>query len=489
VILNSLEDDFLGSVLSYKTNFLYKRKIIMRVGRITLTLDCINIAKVIFVFTICIGLTACTAHYPLNKAISSVKSTEPYSIKKKADTGRTDDILLALTFSGGGTRAAAFSYGVLEGLADTTIVVNGKKRRLLDELDAISSVSGGSFTAAYYGLFGNRIFEDFETKFLKRNVQAELLQHVRSPLNWSKLWSSYYGRSDLAADYYDELLFENKTFQDFSKLKGPLIAINATDIALGTQFSFTGRQFAPICSDLSSFPVSRAVTASSAVPGAFTSIILKNHAGTCDFQTPEWVTEALRERSGNTRQYHLAKQLSSYLDTEQYSYIHLFDGGISDNLGIRIIINTTSAESNIWKTLHGLNLDNTTKLVIIVVNALKQTDVSFAKKDSTIPLKDVISAAFSAPLKNYSFETLELLKYNMLQWEDNLTAHRCQNAESIKGKIEKNPSSVNPLCTVKAYLVEVSFDLLQNDTERKHLEGLPTSFHLESEDIDNFAVF
>ena len=186
------------------------------------------------------------------------------------------------------------------------------------------------------------------------------MQHVRSPLNWPKLWSSYYGRSDLAADYYDELLFENKTFQDFSKLKGPIIAINATDIALGSQFSFTERQFAPICSDLSSFPVSRAVTASSAVPGAFTSIILKNHAGTCDFQTPEWVTEALHERSGNTRQYHLAKQLSSYLDTEQYSYIHLFDGGISDNLGIRLLINTTSSESIIWKIQPSWSLSSST---------------------------------------------------------------------------------------------------------------------------------
>ena len=133
----------------------------MRAGRLSLTLDCINMAKVIFIFNICIGLTACAAHYPLNKAIPSVKSIEPYSIEKQADTGRTDDILLALTFSGGGTRAAAFSYGVLEGLADTTIVVNGKKRRLLDEVDAIGSVSGGSFTAAYYGLFGDQIFEDF----------------------------------------------------------------------------------------------------------------------------------------------------------------------------------------------------------------------------------------------------------------------------------------------------------------------------------------
>ena len=56
------------------------------------------------------------------------------------------------------------------------MVIDGKKRRLLDEVDGISSVSGGSFTAGYYGLFGDRIFEDFETKFLKKNIQGALDQ-------------------------------------------------------------------------------------------------------------------------------------------------------------------------------------------------------------------------------------------------------------------------------------------------------------------------
>jgi NTE family protein len=53
-----------------------------------------------------------------------------------------------LTFSGGGTRAAALAYGVLKELKETTIVSGGQRIRLLDEVDSISSVSGGSFTAA-----------------------------------------------------------------------------------------------------------------------------------------------------------------------------------------------------------------------------------------------------------------------------------------------------------------------------------------------------
>ena len=118
-------------------------------------------------------------------------------------------------------------------------------------------------------------------------------------------------------------------------------------MALGSQFSFSGFQFAPICTDLLSFPVSRAVTASSAVPGAFTSVIIKNYAGTCNFTMPKWATEALRKRCSTTRRYQVAKRLNAYLDVDTYPYIHLLDGGISDNLGIRLIIDTTLAEGNI----------------------------------------------------------------------------------------------------------------------------------------------
>ncbi len=61
------------------------------------------------------------------------------------------DLSIIMSFSGGGTRASALSYGVLLELRDTMVTVNGKSRRLLDYVNVISSVSGGSFTAAYYG--------------------------------------------------------------------------------------------------------------------------------------------------------------------------------------------------------------------------------------------------------------------------------------------------------------------------------------------------
>src|SRR4030095_4329813 len=93
---------------------------------------------------------------------------------RQAVSKNSGDNLVILAFSGGGTRAAAFSYGVLEYLRRTDIVMpNGGKFRLIDSIDIITGVSGGSFTALAYGLYGDKLFDDYEQRFLKRNVQGE----------------------------------------------------------------------------------------------------------------------------------------------------------------------------------------------------------------------------------------------------------------------------------------------------------------------------
>src|SRR6266496_5952118 len=71
-----------------------------------------------------------------------------------------DDLLLALSFSGGGTRAAAFSFGVLTEL-DRSRSGAGEAKSLLDRVDFVSGVSGGSITAAYFGLKRRAALGDF----------------------------------------------------------------------------------------------------------------------------------------------------------------------------------------------------------------------------------------------------------------------------------------------------------------------------------------
>jgi NTE family protein len=446
-----------------------------------------TILKLLLGIPLLFQLTACTYHYPINQPIKSIESVQQLSLEDKPDK-RSDELLLILTFSGGGTRAAALAYGVLETLDEVQIVVNGQKRHLLDEVDAISSVSGGSFTAAYYGLFKDRIFEDFESKFLKRNVQSELIKRTFALRSWPKLVSLHFDRSDVAAEYYDELLFENRTFQDFINVNSPLIAINATNIGLRAPFTFIGPEFGSICADLPSYSVSRAVTASSAVPGLFTSIILKNYAGTCSYQLPQWATKALDERHVNTRQYHQAKLLKAYQDTETLPYIHLLDGGISDNLGVRVIINFTHMAGDIWNKLKKLDLTKTSKLAIIAVNAQKAADTSFTKRDFSVPIFDTIGAVSSIPLDQYSFETMEVLRSNMTRWREKITVGRCNEASPTTDVETRAPRGGASACVAQTYLIEVNFDRLQDESERNHLKQLPTSFHLEPDDVDRLKA-
>ena len=123
-------------------------------------------------------ISGCASYGVVENAPQDAEVTgDGYSIMSYAKTGnnRNNDIFLVLAFSGGGTRAAAFSYGVLEGLRDTGVVMDGRTESMLDEVDNISSMSRGSFTAAYYGLYGDRIFDDFEEVFLRRDVGGALM--------------------------------------------------------------------------------------------------------------------------------------------------------------------------------------------------------------------------------------------------------------------------------------------------------------------------
>jgi len=423
------------------------------------------------------------AHYPVNHFLTEVSPQGGYRLKNPERIDRSDELLLVLTFSGGGTRAAALAYGVMEQLAQTEISLGGQKRSLLDEVDAISGVSGGSFTAAYYGLFGRRIFEDFETRFLKKNVQKDLVLEAIDLGNWFRLSSSKFGRSDLAAEYYDKNLFEGKTFGDILAQGGPLILINATDLALGNHFTFTQDMFDLICSDLTRFPVSRAVAASSAVPGLLTPITLYNYAGSCNYDPPRWMKKALEETSASRRRTQRAQIFYSYLDSKKRPYIHLIDGGPSDNLGLRGAIDRLNPMGDIWPSLQYLRWENTRKVVFILVNAEKETDTGSDQLEETLTSGQVLKSITNIPITRFNFETIELFRENAKRWIEEIRSHRCggRKPESPAVAAEQKP---DPCGDIEFYLIEVDFDALTEKGERSYFKNLPTSFHLSFEAVD-----
>ena len=133
-------------------------------------------------------LCGACATRPVNPSISQVDPQGGYRFVTRERHLKDKQNLVVLAFSGGGTRATAFSYGVLEALRPMEIIgPKGGRICMLDEVDVITGVSGGSFTALVCGLDGEKLFDIYETAFLKRDVQGELIQRVLSPMNWGAL--------------------------------------------------------------------------------------------------------------------------------------------------------------------------------------------------------------------------------------------------------------------------------------------------------------
>ncbi|TNF53264.1 patatin-like phospholipase family protein [bacterium] len=424
-------------------------------------------------------LMAGCASYQVNKALDQYSPDTGYRPKNMGIPENSEELLLILTFSGGGTRAAAFSYGLLEELAKTEVYIDGKKRRLLDEVDVISGVSGGSFTAAYYGLFGDRIFEDFEERFLRRNIQGALVARKFFFIpNWFRLMSPNFDASDIAAELYDKEVFDGGTFGDIASRGGPAILINATDLTEGTTFPFIQEYFDFICSDLTGYPVARATAASSAVPVVLTPITLKNYRyeRDCGYM-PKGIHKALKERD-KSRRYYQALHISPYLlEPEKKRYVHLVDGGIADNLGLRIASDRVTQMGNAWTSLKYSDQMNTRKVVFIVVNAETGVDKSPDLKRSPAGTLQVLGSVTSTPLSRYNFETIELLRSDFKTWGEDIRTGRCSDPD-YKGDAESCGD-------IAFYLVEVDFNDIPDEKERTYFLNLPTSFKLDDETVDN----
>jgi len=415
-----------------------------------------------------------SATYPVNPPLAQINHDTGYEYKNVVQQSEeSSEVLVLLAFSGGGTRAASFSYGVLKELAETRINVKGREIRLSDEIDIISSVSGGSFTAAYFGLYGDRIFEDFEEVFLRRDIQGELTSQTLSPSNWSRLASSSFTRADLATELYDDTIFNHATFADMTEAHGPYIVINSTEMTLGTRFQFTQNYANVICTDLSSLPVARAVTASSAVPILFSPITLVNRAGECGWQRPEWMQVALDQNERSSRIYNLASNINALSSHEERPYLHLFDGGLADNLGLRAMLDGVLRHNGIAEAFKALGIEQTRRVVMILVNAETALDVESAHKSNTPSFTASLTAATSVPLTRYSFETVALLKDRLATWER-------QSYEEVCGTDVRTDDCNG----VEFHFIEVNFSEHPDPDERDYLKRQPTSFVLPDEAVD-----
>ncbi len=415
------------------------------------TISCIIFLE--FCLASCSSITGLTIDTMQNEALY-----RPSIPIKTPDKGK-DDVFIGIAMSGGGSRASNFSGAVLLEL---------EKLGILQHTDVISSVSGSSLTAAYYGLYGNN--KNTKHQWNEQGVRKAFLTDFQSgwikswfnPWHIMQYWLTNFTRSDIMIEKLNDELYEGKKFKELLDHFPPQVLINSTSYTNGEPFIFTEEQFADrLNSRLDTFPVANAVMASSAFPGVFHPVTVKDYS----VKNNELVNN----------------------NNETQNYEHLIDGGPNDNLGITAITNVLQAK----KTKHCLLLIIDAYPYAVSANGLLQADTRNAT-DFIFDAGSVLSSTDVMLAKNRSLILEKTINYDMQD-----IGFKAYNPEStIKFSLSEsgndNPSKSQE-CTVWHLSFQRLYDLqfewsyarrnvnkLQYlDRLRKVVNSIPTRYRLE----------
>jgi NTE family protein len=376
-----------------------------------------------------------------------------------------DGMLVILSFSGGGMRASVMAYGVLEQLAQEMLpshphTANPAKglhaKSLIETVDVISAVSGGAVPAAYYVLYGDQMFEDFADRYLYRDINSALRKRLLlSPQNWWRLTDKHFSRSDILAEFFDSKLFGNARYQDLDQSgKRPFLIVNATDIGAATRFEFTQDEFDRVCLNLGDWSISRAVTASSAVPALITPVTLRSRAGECGYHLPAWVQEVVSSSDHSSPRYQLAVSRMLRADPNRYRHLHLVDGALSDNLGVGAIL-----DALLDPEAGRMRQDMPQKLVVLMVNAGDSQAERIGSNAEPPGFFDMLRLMGTVPVDRYTAASKAALREQL----SNRLGH--DRIDSL-------------------YFIEVELSSLLGHPEWSYLATLPTSFTIERSQVD-----
>lgn len=449
-------------------------------------------------------LGACTTP-PRTTELQAIGAPDRYGWPGDRD-GSREDTLFIVTASGGGTRAAALTLGTLRALKSVKLA--DPDRSLLDEVDIISSVSGGSVTSAYFAFAGAEGFNKLEHNFIRNNGIRALALRFLNPVNLAEIATDAKSRLDLQIDYLDSSLFGNATFESLTRQKRrPYLILNAADMSEGAVFSFTQPKFDLICADLNKFKLSEAVAASAAFPVALAPLAIKSYAP-CQAQwtkyeelsgkqrrwPPLWVQNALRTsidlNPDRTRRGRLAERyLNLRCDAQQptqncealpegqrKAWVHLLDGGIADNLGLNEPLCLLTTVDNQLKDapsfLNQIFSGKIRNVVVVVVNARSEADSDLDRSGATPGMLKMLTAATDSSVDAASFGMQDRLAATirdlvLLQAKSTNFQPFVQNAEKLK-----------------TFVVPVDFDYIADPACRRVFKNIKTSWVLKGSEID-----
>lgn len=461
--------------------------------------------------TLTLSIAGCSTFAYYNKPLSSAEPPARATFNIRDDRGEKD-VLVMLALSGGGSRAAYFSAAVMLRLQQVFPDLD-----LLQEVDVISSVSGGSLPAAYYAVSRDRAarlrtepppavrahpklrydaaarelaiahtltpeetqavraaFADsvdlrrFERLLIQQDVASNRFWDPRTvrdlmgrnyiarwignwfwPDNIFNFWFTAYDRSDIMAQTFADNLYDvhftgrDLVFRDINRER-PYLILNATNatggepgLEFGSVFTFTDEDFRQRAgSDVGSYFIARGVMASATFPVVFNYMTLNN-----------------------------------FLSKDK-RYLHIFDGGNADNLGLtslkRILLDERINPPGRYR-----------KIVVILVDAyVRSKGISSRKADGRCPFcyvadMNVVDAVDSL---------LEANRDNALQdFKERINVSKDCRRGNLPSVICQSPRLAGQIAEVerKLFFYHVGFE---DSQLRDRLQQIPTDFRMTKDE-------
>ena len=419
---------------------------------------------------------------PINSALTGEASAAPDTGSGPVPVQENSDTVIGLSFSGGGTRASAFAFGVLQELGRTEEASrSGSRAALIDQVSLVSGVSGGSVTAAYFALRGRDTLADFRRKFLIQDAEASLSTSVNVTNLMLLAKGGVNDRSGLPT-WLDQNLFHGATYAEVLKPGRPQLWINASDIFNRTTFIYNTVNFGALCSDLRSYPLSEAVAASAAVPFVFAPIVIENYADRCQFTMPEWVYSA--ERPGAPAILRAsASAIQRYREKADVKFVKLLDGGMTDNLGLSGFVLALAAATKPYEPLTPRQVVNLRRFLFIVVDAGRPPGGDLAKNANSPELMDLIQAVSDTAVDANVRAAYNSFVSEMEKWRERMIDYRCgltpPEVVALRGSMDGWDCRELSLQVAK-----VSFEQMREPSVRARLEKIPTRFKLPKDDVD-----
>lgn len=422
-----------------------------------------------------VAISGCASVY--NRATNEPITAATPELAPQPDVMREHSIVLA--FSGGGLRASAFAFGVLTALEGTKM----PRGDLLDDVVRIHSVSGGSLTAAYYGLYGREGLARFPGEVLHPGLEGRIRQSMLDPANLVRLFNGGLNARQEFGDVLDEQVFHGATFADLdARAAGPEILIHATDLYHRTAFPFIPGFFSMLCSDLSRYGVADAVAASMAVPLVFAPVVVRSFPDACR-PLPREYDGFVNPRHDAPRGLRaLSQAAAAYRRSDRPIYVRLADGGLTDNFGVSTLVDARAGFGTPHAPLTAREAVVVRRLLVVVVDASRPPVGTWLESEGALGGLETALAASDAAVDSASRQAVDAAARMVREWEKSVIAFRCG----------LDPTEARRLGAPESWQCgDVKFDLAHAGVEvlapatRQRLAAIPTRLALPREDIED----